>query len=107
VDFQRIAIVGFAAVLIFGLWIFTHHTSVGLAFRGIAQDERTALTFGIDSNWIATLSIAMGAGLAALAAVFIIPLGRPNGISCYSTGQAQWNFLLFHTPYLPIFFFKL
>ena len=74
-DFQRIAIVGFAAVLIFGLWIFTHHTSVGLAFRGIAQDERTALTFGIDSDRIGALSVACGAGLAALAALFIIPLG--------------------------------
>jgi len=75
IDFQRIAIAGFAAVLIFGLWIFTHHTSVGLAFRGIAQDERTALTFGIDSDRIGTLSVSLGAGLAALAALFIIPLG--------------------------------
>ncbi len=75
VDFQRIAIVVFSAVLILALWFFTHHTSIGLAFRGIAQDERTALTFGIDSDWVATLSISMGAGLAALAAVFIIPLG--------------------------------
>ncbi len=75
VDFQRIAIVGFSAVLILGLWLFTHHTSLGLAFRGIAQDERTALTFGIDSDRIAALSVSFGAGLAALAALFIIPLG--------------------------------
>ena len=57
------------------LWLFTHHTSTGLAFRGIAQDERTALTFGIDSDWIATLSVSLGAGLAAIAATIIIPLG--------------------------------
>ncbi|MFH1156036.1 MAG: branched-chain amino acid ABC transporter permease [Pseudomonadota bacterium] len=75
VDFQRLAIVVFSAVLILGLWLFTHHTSIGLAFRGIAQDERTALTFGIDSDWIATLSVSFGAGLAAVAALFIIPLG--------------------------------
>jgi branched-chain amino acid transport system permease protein len=75
VDFQRIAIVIFSAVLIVALWFFTPHTAIGLAFRGIAQDERTALTFGIDSNKMATLSMAMGAGLAALAAIFIIPLG--------------------------------
>jgi len=75
VDFQRIAIVVFSAVLILALWFFTHHTATGLAFRGIAQDERTALTFGIDSDRMATLSMAMGAGLAALAAIFIIPLG--------------------------------
>ncbi len=75
VDMQRILIVVLGAVLVFGLWLFTHHTSLGLAFRGIAQDERTALTLGIDTDWIATLSVSLGAGLAALAATIIIPLG--------------------------------
>jgi len=75
VDMQRILIVIAAAVLVFLLWFFVHHTSLGLAFRGIAQDERTALTFGMDSDWIATLSVSFGAGLAAIAATIIIPLG--------------------------------
>lgn len=75
VDMQRILILAFAIVLILALYLFTHHTATGLAFRGIAQDERTALTFGIDADRVAALSVAMGAGLAALAAVFIIPLG--------------------------------
>jgi len=75
VDFQRVAILGFSIILIIGLYWFTHHTATGLAFRGIAQDERTALTFGIDSDRIATLSVSFGAGLAAVAALFIIPLG--------------------------------
>jgi len=75
VDFQRIAILTFSALLIAGLWLFTHNTAIGLAFRGIAQDERTALTFGIDGDWIATLSVSFGAGLSAVAALFIIPLG--------------------------------
>ena len=72
---QRILIVAIGAVLVVGLWLFTHHTAIGLAFRGIAQDERTALTFGIDSDRIATLSVSFGAGLAAVAATVIIPLG--------------------------------
>jgi branched-chain amino acid transport system permease protein len=75
VDIQRIAIVLIGLMLVLGLWLFTHFTSTGLAFRGIAQDERTALTFGIDSDWIATLSVSFGAGLAAIAATIIIPLG--------------------------------
>ncbi len=75
VDVQRILIVIAAVVLVFLLWLFVHHTSLGLAFRGIAQDERTALTFGMDSDWIATLSVSLGAGLAAIAATIIIPLG--------------------------------
>ena len=68
-------IVAIGCLLIFGLWWFTHYTAVGLAFRGIAQDERTALTFGIDPDKIAMLAVAFGAGLAAVAATVIIPLG--------------------------------
>jgi branched-chain amino acid transport system permease protein len=75
VDTQRILIVVFGAALILGLWLFTHHTSIGLAFRGIAQDERTALTFGMDPDRIATLAVSIGAALAAIAAVIIVPLG--------------------------------
>ncbi len=75
VDMQRIFIVIIGVMLVLGLWFFTHYTSLGLAFRGIAQDERTALTFGMDSDRIATLSVSFGAGLAAIAATVIIPLG--------------------------------
>ena len=75
IDMQRILIVVLGIVIVAALWIFTHHTSLGLAFRGIAQDERTALTLGIDSDWIATLSVSFGCGLAAVAATIIIPLG--------------------------------
>jgi branched-chain amino acid transport system permease protein len=74
VDMQRILIVIFGILLILALWLFTHHTSLGLAFRGIAQDERTALCLGINSDWIATLAVSFGAGLAAISATIIIPL---------------------------------
>jgi branched-chain amino acid transport system permease protein len=75
VDMQRILILLSSVVLIVLLWLFIHHTAIGLAFRGIAQDERTALTFGVDSDYIAMLSVAIGAGLAAIAATIIVPLG--------------------------------
>ncbi len=75
IDMQRLLIVIIGTAVILLLWWFTHHTRLGLAFRGIAQDERTALTLGIDSDRIALLSVAMGAGMAAFAATIIIPLG--------------------------------
>jgi branched-chain amino acid transport system permease protein len=80
-DLQRVLIVALAAALVGGLWLFTHHTRMGLAFRGIAQNEDTALTLGIDSDRVATWSVAFGAGLAALAALAILPLGTiaPEG----------------------------
>lgn len=75
IDLQRLIVAVIAVALTLFLWLFTHHTRTGLAFRAIAQDERTALTFGIDSDRIGALSMAFGAGLAALAAVVILPLG--------------------------------
>ncbi|MBA4395470.1 MAG: branched-chain amino acid ABC transporter permease [Desulfobacca sp.] len=75
VDYQRLLIVGIGCALAFFLWGFTHYTKIGLAFRGIAQEERTALSLGINTDWIATLSVAFGAGLSALAAIVILPLG--------------------------------
>jgi branched-chain amino acid transport system permease protein len=80
-DVQRLCIVGLAALLVLALWLFTHHTRMGLAFRGIAQNEDTALTLGIDADRVATWSVALGAGLSAIAAVAILPLGTiaPEG----------------------------
>ncbi|MBI2997862.1 MAG: branched-chain amino acid ABC transporter permease [Deltaproteobacteria bacterium] len=75
VDYQRLFIVILGALLFLALWIFTHHTKTGLALRAIAQDEQAAMMAGIDSDLMATLSLGLGAGLAALAAGILLPLG--------------------------------
>jgi branched-chain amino acid transport system permease protein len=75
VDSHRIALVVIGVVLISLLWIFTHHTRTGLAFRAMAQDEQAAMMLGIDSDKMATLSLAFGAALVGLAAVVVLPLG--------------------------------
>ncbi|HEY7725198.1 MAG TPA: branched-chain amino acid ABC transporter permease [Anaeromyxobacteraceae bacterium] len=80
-DVQRLLIVLLAAGLVGLLWLFTHHTRMGLAFRGIAQNEDTALSLGIDADRAATWSVAFGSGLAAVAALAVLPLGTiaPEG----------------------------
>ena len=75
VDLQRIAVVVVGGALVLFLWIFTHHTRIGLAFRAMAQDEQAAMMLGIDSDVMATLSLAFGAALVGLAAVVVLPLG--------------------------------
>ena len=75
VDYQRLLVLGTGVVLVFLLWLFVHHTRIGLAFRGMAQNERTALSVGIESDWIGSLSLSLGSALAAVAAMVIIPLG--------------------------------
>lgn len=76
VDYQRLIGVGAALAVMAFLYLFTHHTRVGLALRGIAQDERAAMMLGIDSDLAATISLSLGSALAALAAVILLPLGN-------------------------------
>ena len=76
VDYQRILVVGIAAVLVACLWSFIHFTKVGLALKGMAQDERAALTLGIDSDRMAVVSMAMGSIFAGVAALVLLPLGN-------------------------------
>lgn len=75
VDYQRLFVIGTGILLVFLLWLFVHHTKIGLAFRGIAQNEQTALSLGIESDWIGALSLALGSALAAVAAIVILPMG--------------------------------
>ena len=76
VDLQRLIIIGVGVLLIVVLWLFTHYTKVGLAFRAIAQDERAALMLGIDSDFTALIALTLGSALAGLAAITILPLGN-------------------------------
>jgi branched-chain amino acid transport system permease protein len=75
VEYQRVFIAGVCAAMVLILYLITHYTRVGLAFRGISQDEHTAISLGIDSDWMGALALASGCALATVAAVTILPLG--------------------------------
>jgi branched-chain amino acid transport system permease protein len=83
VDAQRLFVVGIAAGATLLLWLFTRHTRTGRAFRAISQNEFTAMTLGIDSDWTATLSMAFGAAYVSLAAIVILPLGTISPMAGY------------------------
>ncbi len=74
-DLQRAFIIVCGILLTAFLWVFTRYSPVGLSFRGMAQDEYTALCLGIDTDRVAMLAMGLGGGLCALAAVVILPLG--------------------------------
>jgi len=76
VDYQRILVVIIGILLVAFLWLFTHYTRIGLALRGMAQDERAALMLGIDSDTMALVAMALGSMLAGLAAILLLPLGN-------------------------------
>jgi len=76
VDLHRILVVGIGASVVILLWLFTHYTRIGLALRGMAQDERAALMLGIDSDIMALVAMASGGMLAGLAGIVLLPLGN-------------------------------
>src|SRR5512143_1613759 len=76
VDIHRLLLIGIGVAVIALLWLFTHYTRIGLALRGMAQDERAALMLGIDSDMMALLATAFGSMLAGLAAIVLLPLGN-------------------------------
>ena len=76
VDMQRILIIIIGAMVFFLLWAFTRYTKIGLALRGMAQDERAAMMLGIDSDRMAIVAMALGSVLAGIAAFVLLPLGN-------------------------------
>jgi branched-chain amino acid transport system permease protein len=76
VDYQRILVVGIGVVVVALLWLFTHFNRIGLALRGMAQDERAAMMLGIDSDRMAVVAMSLGSMLAGLAAIALLPLGN-------------------------------
>jgi branched-chain amino acid transport system permease protein len=76
VDLQRVLVVVIGSVVVGLLWLFTRFTRIGLALRGMAQDERAAMMLGIDSDVMAVVAMGLGSALAALAAVCLLPLGN-------------------------------
>ena len=75
VGIQRLIIVGAGLLLLILLYLFVHHTKLGLAFRGVAQDDHTAYTVGINPDKVSMLSLTLGAMIVSLAAILILPLG--------------------------------
>lgn len=76
IDYHRVAVIAIGAAVVAFLWLFTHFTRIGLALRGMAQDERAAMMLGIDSDRMALVAMAFGSMLAGLAAILLLPLGN-------------------------------
>jgi len=76
IDWQRLLIIGVGLAIMASLWVFTHHTKVGLSLRAIAQDKHASMMSGIEPDRTAVIALAMGSALAGISAVVILPLGN-------------------------------
>lgn len=66
------------AMILAGVWIFMTKTRIGLILRATQLDRETASAFGINVNRVYALTFGLGAALAAMAAVLIVPIQQAH-----------------------------
>ncbi|WP_109464129.1 branched-chain amino acid ABC transporter permease [Albibacillus kandeliae] len=83
-------IIGAAVVLVGGLLYFLRHSKVGLVMRATQFDRETAQNFGISVGRVYSIVFAVGAMLAAIGGVLVVP-------------AQQAHYLMGHDPLLLSF----
>ena len=74
----KLAVIGASVVLIALTWLVLTHTKVGLVMRATQYDRETAQAFGIPVDRVYAGVFALGAMLAAVAAVLIVPIQQAH-----------------------------
>ena len=74
----KLAVIAAAIVVLLGVWLLMARTKIGLVMRATQLDRDMALAFGIPVERVYALVFGLGAGLAALAAVLIVPIQQAH-----------------------------
>ena len=86
----KLFVVFAALAILLAVWLFMTRTKAGLIMRATQVDMDTARAFGINVDRVYAGTFALGAGLAAAAAVLIVPI-------------QQAHYLMGHDPLLLSF----
>jgi branched-chain amino acid transport system permease protein len=70
----RLFVLGAAAVVLLGLWLFLERTSFGLIIRAGARDPQIVRVLGVDVSRVWLVVFGIGTGIAGLAGVLAAPL---------------------------------
>ena len=74
----KLAVIAAAIVLLIGTWLLLTRTRLGLIMRATQYDRETAQAFGIPVDRVYAGVFALGAMLAAIAAVLIVPISQAH-----------------------------
>ncbi len=74
----KLAVIAAAAVVLLGVWAMMARTRAGLVLRATQLDRETAQAFGIPVERVYAAVFGLGAALAALAAVLIVPIQQAH-----------------------------
>ncbi len=86
----KLFIIGAAAVVLTGIWLVMTRTRFGLIMRATQQDREMAMVFGVPVDRTFAYVFGLGAGLAAIGAVLVVPV-------------QQAHYLMGHDPLLLSF----
>jgi urea transport system permease protein len=73
---NRIVIIGFAALVVFLVWLMLNRTKLGLYVRGVTQNRAMAGCVGVPTDRVDMLTFSLGCGIAGLAGVALSQLGN-------------------------------
>ncbi len=74
----KFVVIGAAALLLLGVWVLMTKTRSGLILRATQLDREMAEAFGIPVARVYALVFGLGAGLAAMGAVLIVPIQQAH-----------------------------
>ncbi|MBU0584333.1 MAG: branched-chain amino acid ABC transporter permease [Alphaproteobacteria bacterium] len=74
----KLSIIGASAILLIATWFVLTRTRIGLVMRATQYDSETAQAFGIPVERVYAGVFALGAMLAAVAAVLIVPISQAH-----------------------------
>ena len=74
IPYQRLLILGVAALMLAAVWFLLYRTRLGLAVRATANDLEVATLMGMNVNRVAMATVAISVALASVAGVVVAPV---------------------------------
>jgi urea transport system permease protein len=73
---NRVFVIGFAILIVCGMWLVLSKTPLGLLIRASMQNRTMAACMGVRTERVNMLTFGLGSGLAGLAGAFLSQIGN-------------------------------
>ncbi len=73
---NRVFVIGFALMIVFGVWLVLTKTPLGLLIRAVMQNRGMASCMGVRTERVNMMTFGLGSGLAGLAGAFLSQIGN-------------------------------
>jgi urea transport system permease protein len=74
--YNRVFVIGFAILIVVGVWLLLSKTPLGLLIRAVMQNRSMASCMGVRTTRVNMMTFAFGSGLAGLAGAFLSQIGN-------------------------------